>query len=80
MRSDLWRANCIYSLFDLTRVTIGAIRQNSSNRAVAAEFRQEITVRPASEMESYQSEEIADPRGATKPCGSWLETSTTRIL
>jgi hypothetical protein len=79
VRSDLWRANCIYSLFDLTRLTIGAIRQNSSNRAVAAEFRQEIRVRPASEIESYQSEEIADPRGATKPCASWLEISTTRI-
>jgi LssY C-terminus len=79
VRSDLWRANCIYSLFDLTRVTIGAIRQNSSNRAVAAEFRQEITVRPATEMVSFPSEEIADPHGATKPCGNWLESATSRI-
>jgi hypothetical protein len=79
VRSDLWRTNCIYSLFDLTRVTIGAIRQNSSNRAVAAEFRQEITVRPASAMESFPSEEIADPHGAAKPCGDWLETAASRI-
>lgn len=66
MRSDLWRANCICSLFDLTRITIVAIRRDSSHRAVAAEFRQQITARPAIEMESFPSEEIAAPHGATE--------------
>lgn len=41
VRSDLFRANCIYALFDLTRTTIGAVRQNYSHREVAEEFRQE---------------------------------------
>jgi hypothetical protein len=50
VRSDLWRANCIYSLFDLTRITIGAIRRNSSHRAAASEFRQGTALHPASEM------------------------------
>ena len=33
VRSDLWRANCIYSAFDLTRMTVAALRRNSSHRA-----------------------------------------------
>lgn len=41
VRSDLWRANCIYSLFDVTRITVKALRQNSSHRAEESYFRQE---------------------------------------
>jgi hypothetical protein len=40
VRSDLWRANCIYALFDLTHITAKALRANSSHRAAVAEFRQ----------------------------------------
>lgn len=32
VRSDLWRANCIYALFDLTRMSVGALRRNASHR------------------------------------------------
>jgi len=70
VRSDLWRANCVYSLFDLTRMTIGVIRRTSSHRAEAAEFRQGATLRPAGEMESFGSEEIAGPHGDTKIVGN----------
>jgi hypothetical protein len=70
VRSDLWRANCVYSLFDLTRITIGVIRRTSSHRAEAAEFRQGATLRPASEMESFALEELAAPHGDTKTVGN----------
>ena len=41
VRGDLLRANIIYSLFDVTRITVKAFRQNSSHRAEEASFRQE---------------------------------------
>jgi len=34
VRSDLWRANCIYSAFDLTRMTVAAFRRNTSQRLI----------------------------------------------
>lgn len=34
VRSDLWRANCIYSAFDLTRMTVAAFRRHPSQRAI----------------------------------------------
>lgn len=34
VRSDLWRANSIYALFDLTRTTVSAVRQNAAQRAM----------------------------------------------
>jgi len=45
VRSDLFRANCIYALLDLTRMTIGALRQNSARNQANAAFRQEQTLR-----------------------------------
>jgi hypothetical protein len=41
VRSDLWRANCIYTLYDLTQMTVKAVRQTSSHRAEAEAFRRE---------------------------------------
>lgn len=41
VRGDLLRANIIYSLFDVTRISVKAFRQNSSHRAEEASFRQE---------------------------------------
>jgi LssY C-terminus len=32
VRSDLWRANCIYALFDLTRMTVRVLGRNTSHR------------------------------------------------
>jgi len=39
VRSDLLRANCIYAVFDVSRATVGAMRQSHSRRAIGAEFR-----------------------------------------
>jgi hypothetical protein len=36
VRSDLWRANCIYALFDLTRITVGAVRRNAEHQTADA--------------------------------------------
>ena len=40
VRSDLWRANIIYSGFDLTRDTVQAVRRNSLHRADLELYRQ----------------------------------------
>jgi len=60
VRSDLLRANCIYSVFDLTRMTVKAFRQNSSHRADVAEFRQSATTRP---VESDPTPQLSEFRG-----------------
>jgi LssY-like putative type I secretion system component LssY len=38
VRSDLWRANCIYSAFDLTRMTVAAFRRNTSQRVIEERY------------------------------------------
>jgi LssY C-terminus len=40
LRSDLWRANILYSGFDLTRDTVQAVRRNSLHRADLELYRQ----------------------------------------
>jgi hypothetical protein len=59
VRSDLWRANCIYSAFDLTRMAVGALRRNSSHRVAEAEFRKVSTSHPASEMQTFPPKGLA---------------------
>ena len=41
VRSDLFRANCVYALFDLGRKTVGMVRQRNARREIGQEFRQE---------------------------------------
>ena len=41
VRSDLFRANCVYALFDLGRRTVGMVRQRNARREIGQEFRQE---------------------------------------
>jgi len=41
VRSDLFRANCIYVLFDLSRKTVGMVRQRNARREIGQEFRAE---------------------------------------
>jgi hypothetical protein len=40
VRSDLWRANIIYSMFNLTRITVSALRRSSMHHADVMAFRQ----------------------------------------
>jgi len=61
VRSDLWRANCIYSLFDLTRMTVKALRANSSHRAEVAAFRQETSAPAPEDIKAFPSEEVPGP-------------------
>jgi len=41
VRSDLFRANCLYALFDLGRKTVGMVRQRNARREIGQEFREE---------------------------------------
>jgi len=41
VRSDLFRANCVYALFDLGRKTVGVLRQRSARHEIGQEFRAE---------------------------------------
>jgi hypothetical protein len=62
VRSDSLRANCIYALFDLTRMTVGALRRNSSHRTAEGEVPQVGTVAAKSTMHSLASEKGCCPR------------------
>jgi hypothetical protein len=61
VRSDLLRANCIYAAFDLTRITVKALRQNSSHRADVAAFRQSAAPQPVEGDASPQLSEFRGP-------------------
>jgi len=61
VRSDLLRANCIYAVFDLTRMTVRALRQNSSHRAEVAAFRQATAPSTADEEGTSQLSEFRGP-------------------
>jgi hypothetical protein len=62
VRSDLLRANCIYTLYDLTRMTVGALHRNSSHRTAAGYVPRISTFGPKSAMHSLPSEKVADLR------------------
>jgi hypothetical protein len=62
-RSDLWRANCIYAAYDLSRVILGAMHQNSLHRAADAEFRQSSTLVPTAKV----PETLSDHRKDAEP-------------
>jgi hypothetical protein len=62
VRSDLLRANCIYALFDLSRMTLGALRRNSSHRTAEGEVSRVGTFAPKSAMHSLASEKLAAAR------------------
>ena len=47
VRSDLWRANCIYALFDLTRITVGAARRNAEHQTADARVSNPQSATPA---------------------------------
>jgi len=70
VRSDLWRANCVYALFDLTRMTVGALRRNSSRQAAEREARQVDTPALASAMHTLSAEKTAAPDGNSNSTGS----------
>jgi hypothetical protein len=40
VRSDIWRANIIYSMFNLSRITVTALRRSSMHHADVTAFRQ----------------------------------------
>jgi len=61
VRSDLWRANCIYALFDLTRRTLGVVRQSSLRRAADTRLRQATTLMPTSEMQTPLLQDVNGP-------------------
>jgi hypothetical protein len=61
VRSDLLRANCIYTIFDLTRMTVKALRQNSSRKADMEAFRQATGKGPVEEDTVPQSSEFRGP-------------------
>jgi len=46
VRSDLWRANCVYATFDLTRMAVAAARQGSYHRQAEAAFTRANTILP----------------------------------
>ncbi|HXY07296.1 MAG TPA: LssY C-terminal domain-containing protein [Terriglobales bacterium] len=56
VRSDLWRANILYSGFDLTRDTVQAVHRNSMHRADLELYRQ-----------SSQSSVVSESRVASRP-------------
>ena len=62
VRSDLLRANCIYALFDLSRMTVGALRRNSSHRTAEGEVSRVGTFAPKSAMHGVASEKVAAAR------------------
>jgi hypothetical protein len=68
VRSDLWRANCIYALFDLTRMTVGALRRNSSHRTAEREAARVDTFAPKSAMHSLASNEGRNDSSLTPSC------------
>jgi LssY C-terminus len=55
VRSDIWRANCIYGLFDLTRMTVTALRRSPSQRE-AAELQTKSASRPIPQMQTFAPE------------------------
>jgi len=59
VRSDVWRANCIYALFDLTRMTVEAIQRNSAHRAEVSAFQQSAMAVPVSPTKKNESEGMA---------------------
>jgi hypothetical protein len=62
VRSDLLRANCIYAMFDLTRMTVLALHRNSSHRTAAGDVPHISTFAPKSAMHSLPSENVAGLR------------------
>jgi hypothetical protein len=73
MRSDLWRANCIYSLFDLTRINALRYVRDSSMRGGRGSDRDH----GASGGWSLPVEKL--PPRPWKPCGSCLNRHSALI-
>ena len=78
VRSDVLRANCIYALFDLTRMTVGTLHRNSSHRTAEGDVPHVGTFAPNSTMHSLASEKVAAPRNDSS-LTPWQGASATSL-